>query len=52
MGFTDFDTLDDGSLIVPDWPASNADISQSKEERVLRWMGGNHDGDAALRVRV
>ena len=38
VGFTDFDTRDDGSLLVPDRPASNADISQSKEEHVLRWM--------------
>lgn len=39
VGFTDFDTRDDGSLVVPDTPASNTDIGQSKEERVLRWMG-------------
>ena len=39
VGFTKFDTRDDGSLFVPDGPASNAEGSQRKESRVLRWMG-------------
>lgn len=39
VGFTEFDTRDDGSLFVPDGIASNAEIDQSKESRVLRWMG-------------
>ena len=30
VGFTDFDTRDDGSFVVPDRPASSVDINQSK----------------------
>ena len=38
-GFTEFDTRDDGSLFVPDGSDSHADAGDSKETRVLRWMG-------------
>ena len=38
-GFAEFDTGDDGSLFVPDTPASHTELGQSKEGSVLKWMG-------------
>ena len=38
-GFTEFDTRDDGSLFVPDRFDPNTDVGESKETRVLLWMG-------------
>ena len=39
VGSSEFDTHDDGSLFVPDRPDDSTDPNESKESRVLRWMG-------------